>query len=329
MAIDEVTEQPEELLVQTGETLVLDDPSTVVEPPENNDHFLWMPGWARFVVIGLMVVLALISEFPLRDYFSTTAPYEGVIQTLDEKKGNVTALVATCTAASAGISAIPGDAGTPVAEKLMDLSSSLMIVLAVIYLEKYLLTIFGLATFGLIVPVVCALVAAWALFWGRTQASYTCARLARKLIALGVVLMVTVPTSVLVTNMIDQTYADSLVIEEAQQTEEDAPAEEESGGFDPLKWLSDTAGAIQNGIESITTGMLDQVNNLIEGLAVMIVTSCLIPVIVLVFFLWMANLILGINIDAPMNALKTRGQRLAFRPRGRNKPAKAIAKQEG
>lgn len=45
-------------------------------------------------------------------------------------------MAATSTAALAGISLIPGDAGTLLEQKLMDISSSLMIVLAVIYLEK-------------------------------------------------------------------------------------------------------------------------------------------------------------------------------------------------
>lgn len=309
---------------------LVDDALAAGELLRDDDRFLGVfPHRARYVVLGIMVVLALVSAFPLREYFTSTAPYEGIIQTLDEKKNNVTALVATCTAASAGISAIPGDVGTPIAEKLMDFSSNLLLVLAVIYLEKYLLTIFGLVTFGLIVPACCLLVSIWALLWGKCNASRVCGRLAWKFVALGAVLMLTVPTSVLVTNMIDQTYADSLMVAEAvQQEEEDDTTEEESEGFDLLQWLSDTADAVQSGVESITTGMLEQVNNLIEGLAVMIVTSCLIPIVVLLLFLWMAHLILGVNIDAPMSTLRARARRLAAPPKRTGKPERALAGRE-
>ena len=53
-----------------------------------------------------------------------------------------------------------------------------------------------------------------------------------------------------------------------------------------------------------------QVDAVIEGLAVMIVTSCVIPVLVLVFFLWVATMLLGIDVSVPMGALAARGRRL-------------------
>ena len=44
----------------------------------------------------------------------------------------------------------------------------------------------------------------------------------------------------------------------------------------------------------------------------MLVTSCVIPVLVLLFFLWMANLLLGINIDTPKRMLSDRARRMAI-----------------
>lgn len=284
----------------------------------------------RYIVIGALIVVALVSAFPLREIFSSPSTYEGIIATLDEKKGNVTAMVATSTAASAGISLIPGDAGTPLAQKLMDISSSLMIVLAVIYLEKCLLTVFGLVTFGFIAPICCGLAIVWVWCAGRNRFGVACGRLACKLVALGIVLMLTVPASVQVSNMIDQTYADSLRVSESiQPTEDDAADEEESNsGFDPIGWFLGVAEDVQNGVQSLTTDMIEQVNKLIEGMAVMVVTSCLIPIVVLLFFLGMAKLVLGINIDVPMATLKAQGERLKSRPQ-RIRASKVTAKTEG
>ena len=45
------------------------------------------------------------------------------IQSLDDKKTTALELTAAATAASAAITFIPGDAGTPIADKLADLSS--------------------------------------------------------------------------------------------------------------------------------------------------------------------------------------------------------------
>ena len=79
------------------------------------------------------------------------------IQSLDDKKTTALELTAAATAASAAITLIPGDAGTPIADKLADLSSYFLIVVCAIYLEKYLVTITGLAAFKLLIPIGCIL----------------------------------------------------------------------------------------------------------------------------------------------------------------------------
>lgn len=137
---------------------------------------------ARLFSIVLLVAFALASFFPLRSYFSTPETYAPYIQTLDEKKANVLGLVAASTAASASISLIPDDAGTPIAEKLMDLSTNFMIVLAVIYLEKYLLTIFGLVAFGGIIPVALVCLALSLCLLGRSSMASVLGRLCAKLV---------------------------------------------------------------------------------------------------------------------------------------------------
>ena len=40
-------------------------------------------------------------------------------------------------------------------------------------------------------------------------------------------------------------------------------------------------------------------NDFIEALAIMLVTSCLIPILVLLFFVWIKKVILGVNVELP------------------------------
>ena len=266
---------------------------------------------ARAAIAVALVVVALVSGFPLREHFSAPETYADTIATIDEKKANVLGLVASSTALSAAITAIPDDTGTPVAEKLMEVSGDLGIVLSVLYLEKYLLTIFGLAAFGILVPAACALLAAAVLLAGRVSWDGALARLAAKLVALALVILVTIPASVAVTRMIDDTYAGSVApVEEVDETES------EEGGS-TLDFILNLPSMVADGLTSITDGVLDQVNALIEWLAVMVVTSCVIPVIVLLFFLWVANAILGIDVSTPMGALRGRARRLVPARRGR------------
>jgi hypothetical protein len=63
------------------------------------------------------------------------------------------------------------------------------------------------------------------------------------------------------------------------------------------------------GLGKLTDGARNSLNNFIEALAVMIVTSCIIPILVLVFFLWLAKIILGINIDLSTVRLHRHGRR--------------------
>lgn len=270
---------------------------------------------ARAAIAVALVVVALVSGFPLREHFSAPETYADTIATIDEKKANVLGLVASSTALSAAITAIPDDAGTPVAEKLMEVSGDLGIVLAVLYLEKYLLTIFGLAAFGILVPAASALLAAAVLLAGRIPWDGALARLAAKLVALALVILVTIPASVAVTRMVDDTYAGSVApVVEVAETQSDEQSDE---GGSPLDFILNLPSMVADGLTSITDGVLDQVNALIEWLAVMVVTSCVIPVIVLLFFLWVANAILGIDVSAPMGALRGRARRLVPARRGR------------
>ena len=84
---------------------------------------------AKAIVTAVCILLALVSAFPLANHFSSPDTYAGLIASLDEKAGNVAALTATSTAASVVVTMIPGDVGTPVAEKLVDISADFGIVL--------------------------------------------------------------------------------------------------------------------------------------------------------------------------------------------------------
>lgn len=265
----------------------------------------------RFFIIGLLVVLGLVSAFPLRAVFSSPDTYATSIATLDDKKNNVLGMVAASTGASAAITAIPDDVGTPIADKLMDLSTNLMLVLAVIYLEKYLLTVFGFAAFGILIPAALACFVISLVLYCRSTLSGSFALVARKLLVLALVLWMTVPAGVAVTNMIDQTYEISYATESVEGVEAEAEAEEDAEeGGSPIDFIISIPEKIADAATGVADEMLSQVNRLIEGVAVMIVTSCIIPILVLLFFLWMANLLLGINVDAPRRMISSRAQRL-------------------
>lgn len=262
----------------------------------------------RLMIILLPLVFALLSFFVVARYASSPEFHQKTIQSLDDKKTTVMELTAASTAASAAISLIPGDGGTPIAEKLADLSSYFLVVICAIYLEKYLVTITGYAAFSILIPLACVLFSAYFL-WKRDGFRI----LAEKLLLFGIAVYLVIPASVKVADMIDATYQSSIesTIDSAKQAtdEIEADTEENTNGTVSSDGSKSTESTSKKGllsgiiskVEETVTGATKNVetvlNRFIEALAVMLVTSCLIPILVLVFFVWLVKMLLGVDLD--------------------------------
>lgn len=266
----------------------------------------------KYGLVALLIIAALLSEFVGRPHFENVETWSGTIEVIDAKKNNVLALTTSTIALSAAISALPDDTGTPVAEQLTQLSSNLGIVLAVLYLEKYLLTIFGFLSFGVLGPAAFVLLAISLLAHGRLSTGHTLFILGIRLLLIGVIAIAVVPASVWVTQRIDETYQISISQEESEGSAEESKPTDSESQENKNFWDSIASGAAQlvsnlkDGIKSVTDGVIEQVTNLIEGAIVMIVTSCLVPLLVLAVFLWMGHSLMGIDVSAPTNYLARR-----------------------
>ena len=266
----------------------------------------------RYGIVALLIIAALLSEFVGRSHFENVETWSGTIEVIDAKKNNVLALTTSTIALSAAISALPDDTGTPVAEQLTQLSGNLGIVLAVLYLEKYLLTIFGFLSFGVLGPAAFVLLAISLLAHGRLSTGHTLFILGIRLLLIGVIAIAVVPASVWVTQRIDETYQISISQEESEGSAEESKPTDSESQENKNFWDSIASGAAQlvsnlkDGIKSVTDGVVEQVTNLIEGAIVMIVTSCLVPLLVLAVFLWMGHSLMGIDVSAPTNYLARR-----------------------
>ncbi len=267
------------------------------------------------------IVIALLSFFVIARFTSSTEFNAKTIQSLDDKKTTVMELAAASTAASAAITLIPGDVGTPIANKLADLSSYFLIVLCAIYLEKYLVTITGYAAFKILVPIACVFFSGY-LLWRKEILRVV----AQKFLLFGLAVYLVIPASVKVADMIETTYASSIesTIETAKQTtdeiesetgesgqvddkssneksqsDSDSDSKENAGGF-----FSGLFNKVQEVVSTATANVENVLNNFIEALAILLVTSCLIPILVLIFFVWLVKMLLGLNIDIPTSVRK-------------------------
>ncbi len=281
---------------------------------------MFIKKYYKVILILGFLILSGISATVVADRFSKPESYKKTISIIDKKKDNVLGLVASSTTLSATLSLIPGDAGTPIAQQFASLSSYLMIILSILYTEKYLLTVFGLAVFRFLLP-------ASLIGFGINLYlnNYTLQKILIKLISVSVILMLIVPVSTRVTNMIDETYQTSLIedvtgmVDDGKEETTPNPVESDSGNqteenkpwyMSVAETISNAVGSVLNVAASATEAVTDYakniiekarktLNNFIEATAVMLVTSCVIPLITFFVFTWLMKLVLELDFISP------------------------------
>ncbi len=248
------------------------------------------PVLKKILAAALIVLLAVVSFFPVAQRASSLETHAQTIASIDGKVETVLKLTATSTLASAAISAIPGDTATPISEKLADFTEYFLLILCVLYAEKYLLSIIGAGVFRYLIPLACVILLL-ALFT-RSESKKL---LARKLIFVSLALFLTIPASVRVSDMIYDTYKisiDETITATEQFTDETGELADAGESQSRIAAILDRLQQSANDLSDRAAKIL---NRFIEALAVMIVTSCIIPLLVLVFFVWLIKVLAGVE----------------------------------
>lgn len=280
----------------------------------------------KVVALCILIGLALFSFFVLSKKMSDIETYRSIITTLDEKKATVMGLSAASTTIANAISLIPGDIGMPIANQFTDLSSWLVLVLIVLYLEKYLLTIVGLIVFKYVLPLVLIVFGVNIFIKNQSLNQFLI-----KIVLVCTILMLIVPTSTKISQMIDQTYEDNVKIKideiintdiENEEVEEEIIVEEEKKAEDQ-KWyekvgsffvqsyestkeaVSNAAEGLSNGSKNLIAKAKATLNNFIEGTVVMVVTTCVVPIFTLIVLLFFMKALLGVDIKLARPKIST------------------------
>ena len=273
------------------------------------------------------LLIGILSFTVIGKYAAAPESHQATITSLDEKKNTVMELTMATTATSAVITLLPGDIGTPIAEKVADLSGYLLIVLCAIFLEKYLVTITGYAAFKIFIPAACALFATN--LFARNQ---SLDRLARKLLIFGICIFLVVPASVKASDLIEHTYQAQIdaALEEAKGTEQllensveaeaaDNASESSISGNQTSQqtaensnlWqkakdaLSGAKESVASVVENVTISSEELVrkvetslSHFVEAVAVMLITSCVIPLLVLFVFFWLIKILVDVDFSS-------------------------------
>lgn len=258
-------------------------------PRSKAARYLWLVCAALFFAI-VIAPLAVSADNPLTVSMNAS---------IDRKITTTLELAGASSAASLAVSAIPGDTATPVAEKLADFGSGFLLVLCVLYFEKMMFGVIGYILCVLIIPAALLLLMLSGLSGRRALRIF-----AGCLLASGILIWLMVPAGLLVSDLVYTTQQETFretITEAGDLSMEIEEGSEEVDG----KESENVVEKIMTTVSSFSAEMVRKAKRLIIGflraLALMIVTACVIPVAVMVVFLWVIKLIfqLGFSLEYP------------------------------
>ncbi len=201
-------------------------------------------------------------------------------------------------AVSVAITVLPDDIGSPIAGTLADMNKYFVFIFAVLHLER-LVVVEGMKfSFVYIIPIACVLYI-FAVVWGKAFFR----NLAAKLMILGLAVVCVIPIS---THFTEKVCEDYLVYVDETIAEANAGAEKvnevtASGdeGTTVLDKLTDAFETVVQGASDLLAYFENVLKKCVNSLAIMIVTTCVLPIFVLLFFRWLLKELFSLNLSGP------------------------------
>ena len=154
---------------------------------------------AAMVIIP--VIIAILSLAVFSGYATSAKFHSETIHSLQEKQNNVLKISATSATIAASASLLLGDRANAVSGKLLDLTGYFVIILCAIMLEKYLVTVMGMVSFQVLIPIACIMFSIFTLY-GKEAFR----KLAIRIFVFAVVVFFVIPVSVSISSLIEKTY---------------------------------------------------------------------------------------------------------------------------
>ncbi len=234
----------------------------------------------KITLVAIILLVAVISFTIVAPWAQDASNHRHSIAQTEDKISTVMTLSGGAAGTSATLSLLPGDLCTPLAEQLAELATYFLLILSALYLEKFLITLSGFIAFAVLIPFACVLLCA-----GIVAEKDKLKTIAGKIAVLAIVIYLIVPASVLLSDKIYQIQGTKIQDTITQYDELDIQDESDTGFLGELS--------------TVTSSTIDKISafisSLMESLAIMIVTACVVPVLVFVFLVWLVKTIFASN----------------------------------
>ena len=238
-----------------------------------------------WITYAILIAVALLSMFLLSNIFSSPKLHAGTIGIIDDLKMDVTMFNVVITASSTALTALPDDTGSSVADELDDLSFMMFMIMCILYAEKFLLTTFIWITFSFFVPGACVL----GILFKRTKNKFYLKWII-KLVVLAIAFTAFIPLSVRITQNIEETHAESVdqAIDAVNDISKDTDSSNEEKKNAVVQFFNDLKDNVVNLLEAAK----NMLSVLIDAVAVMMITRCIIPLLTAIAFIYVVRFII-------------------------------------
>lgn len=250
------------------------------------------------VKVLLAVFFMMLSIFVLAYEVPQTKYVQSTVDRLEDSRTKIMEFSGATIATSLAITALPDDFGTPLADTLADMNMYFVFIFAVLFVEKLLVVEGVKFSFAWIIPIALGLY-----ILGTLVTKDSIKLFGKKLLIFGMAVVLVIPVS---THFTEKVCADYLVyVDETIQEANDgaqkvneimATDEDEATIFDKLSAAFKTA---MSGMNDLLAYFENVIKKFVNSIAIMLVTSFVLPLIVLFIFRWLLRELFSLNLNLP------------------------------
>lgn len=240
------------------------------------------------VFVAILSFSILSKQVPKASFINTS------IDSIEESERTVERFTIAALSTSVAISFLPDDIGSSIANSLAEMDKYFIVILVALYVEKLMLTYGTAAAFKVVVPIGCGLIIAWMI----TKKDFL-KKLAQKVFIFALAMILVVPCGTKLSDTICANYKEYVeeVITETESksstvTEIITTADEEQSVLDKI---SDAFKSAISSVTDLITYFKAVIKKCITAIAILILTTCVIPALTFIFFIWIIKQLFNIS----------------------------------
>ena len=257
----------------------------------------------KLVKILAIVFLMVFSFTVLTHVIPESKFIQDTVKHLEDSQNTIMKFSGTTIATSLSLSALPNDFASPLASTVSDLNTYFIFIFAVLFVEK-LLVIEGIKiALAAIIPAACILYIASLVFEKEGFRKF-----GKKLLIVGISVILVIPIS---THFTEKVCADYLAYVDETIEEADAGANkinelmtedaEDATFFDKL---TDAFKTAITDVNDFLAYFKNVVKKFVNSVAVMIVTTFVLPMLVMLLFRWLLTELFALHLPEPKVSIK-------------------------